>query len=84
MSGIATAIVGGSIVSGIIGSNASQGAANTQAAAADTASNNTLAATQQSNALQYQMYLQNLANQSPYMQGGLGGEPGSRPLPHSL
>ena len=70
MSGIATAIVGGSIVSGIIGSNASQGAANTQAAAADTASNNTLAATQQSNALQYQMYLQNLANQSPYMQGG--------------
>ena len=64
------AILGSSVFSGLMGANASQNAASTQAAAATQASQNALAATQNSNQLQYSMLQQGLQNSSPYMQGG--------------
>jgi hypothetical protein len=70
MSAIATAVVGGAVISGALSANAAQSAANTQAGAATQASNNSLAATQESNQLQWEMYQQSLVNQSPYMQTG--------------
>lgn len=70
MSAVATAIVGGSVISGIMGSNAAQGAASTQAGAADRASQAQLQATRESNAMQWQMYQQQMANSSPYMRTG--------------
>lgn len=70
MSGVITAVVGTSLVSGMMASDAAQSAADTQAGAATSASNAQLAATQQSNALQYQMYLQQMQNQAPAMKGG--------------
>src|ERR1035437_8761995 len=70
MSGAITATVGASIVGGIIASDASKSAAQTQAGAATQASNNSLAATQQSLAMQQGMFNQNQANQQPYMQAG--------------
>lgn len=82
-----TAVVGGSIASGLIGANAARGAASTQADAAANASAQQLQAAREANQMQWNMYQQNLANQSPYMQtgqtalaalsGGLGlGAPG--------
>ena len=71
MSGTMLAVgVAGAVVSGAIAANASSSAANTQADAARAASNNTLTATQQTNAMQQGFFNQNQANQSPYMQTG--------------
>jgi len=84
--GMAAAIVGagalgvaGSVASGVIGANAAQSAASTQAAAADTASNNTLA-----------MFNKTQANLAPFvgagtnaltqMQNLTGTNPGGNPL----
>ena len=64
------AMLGGSVLSGIMGMGAAGNAASTQAAAANQASQNQLTATNNSNALQYQMLQQSLQNSSPYMQGG--------------
>ena len=64
------AMLGGSVLSGVMGMSASGNAASTQAAAANQASQNQLTATNNSNALQYQMLQQSLQNSSPYMQGG--------------
>lgn len=73
MSGIATAVVAGSVISGVIGSSAASSAADTQAQAATNAANAQLQATNNSNAMQWQMYQQGLVNQSPYLQGGQEG-----------
>jgi hypothetical protein len=70
---VAAAAIGGSVVTGILGSQAAGDAASTQANAATQASNNTLQAQREANQLQWQMYQQQLANQSPYMQGGQMG-----------
>jgi len=55
----ATAIVGGAVISGVMGANAAQGAASTQAAASDRATQ-----------AQLQMYNQTQANLKPYMGQG--------------
>lgn len=64
------ASVGGAVVGGLMSSDASRSAANTQADAARQASDAQLQATRESNQLQWQMYQQNLTNQSPFLQGG--------------
>jgi hypothetical protein len=68
MSAVATAIVGGAVISGVVASNAAQSAASTQAGAATTAAGYQLQATQETNALNWDIYQQNLANISPYLQ----------------
>ena len=71
MSGwVAGAVVVGGVASAAIGASAAQSAADTQAAAAQNAAQASLQATNNSNALQWEMYQQQLINQSPYMQGG--------------
>ena len=65
-----TAMVGGSILSGVMGSNAAQSAANTQAAAGRDASAAQLQATRESNAMQQGMYDKNVARQQPWVQQG--------------
>lgn len=71
------AIVGGAAIAGgaslagsMISSSAASDAAGQQAQAATNAANAQLSSTQQTNALQYQMYLQNLMNQAPSLQAG--------------
>lgn len=59
MSGVATAVVGGSLVSSYIGANASQNAANTEANAAEGAT-----------AAQLAMFNQEQANEKPYLNAG--------------
>lgn len=73
MSGIATAIVGSAIIGGVVSSNASKKAGDTQLKAAETASDTSLQAAREANALQWQMYQQANATMSPYMQGGQMG-----------
>lgn len=74
MSGwVAGAVVVGGVAGAAISANAAQGAANTQANAATNAADASLQATNNSNALQWQMYQQQMANQSPYMAGGQEG-----------
>ena len=74
MSGwVAGAAVAGSVISGVMSSDASRRASDTQAAAATQASNNQLQATQAANQMQWAMMQQNMVNQSPYMQGGQMG-----------
>jgi hypothetical protein len=65
-----TAMVGGSIVSGLMGSNAAHDAASTQAAAGDRASQAQLTAARESNAMQQKMYDENVKRQDPYLQAG--------------
>jgi hypothetical protein len=65
-----TAMVGGSLVSGLMGANAAQGAANTQAAAGRDASAAQLQATRETNAMQQAMFDKTQANQQPYLQAG--------------
>ena len=67
---VIAATIGGSIVSGVMGSNASKSAADTQAGAARDASATSLAATRETNKLNWDIYQQNLANQSPYLVSG--------------
>jgi hypothetical protein len=61
----------GAVGGALIGANASQSAANTQAGAAAAASNNDLQINRENNALQKQIYDQNVALQEPFRQSGL-------------
>ncbi len=65
------ASIGGQLLGGIMGADAAQGAADTQAAAANAASQNTLTASRESNALQKQIYDENVARQAPFLQTGV-------------
>lgn len=65
-----TAVVGGSIVSGIMGAGAARDAASTQAGAAREAAAAQLQASREANDLQWRMYQQSMQNQSPYLQAG--------------
>lgn len=67
---VIAATVGGSLVSGLMSSSASKSAASTQAKAAQQASDTQLTASREANALQWQMYQQNLANNQPGLQAG--------------
>ena len=67
-----SAMVGGSILTGVMGANASHDAASTQAGAARDASAAQLQATRETNAQQLDMYNQNVVRQQPYVQAGLG------------
>ena len=64
------AAVGGSVIGGAMQANAAKGAAKTQAQAAQQASDTQLQAARESNALQWAMYQQQLANNQPYQRGG--------------
>ena len=66
------ASVGGSLLTGMMGADASRSAASTQAGAARDASAAQLQATRETNAQQLDMYNQNVARQQPYVQAGLG------------
>lgn len=66
MSWVAAAVAGAAVIGGV----ASNAAANKQAGAAKNASDAQLQATEDTNNLQYQMYLQNLQNEKPYQQSG--------------
>lgn len=65
-----TAMVGGSVVSGLIGASAARSGASMQADAASQASANQLQATRESNAMQQKMYDENVKRQDPYLQAG--------------
>ena len=65
---VAGAAVG--LVGSVMSSNAAQGAADTQSAAATQASNNTLTATRETNAMLQNQYNQNQYNQSPWLSTG--------------
>jgi hypothetical protein len=62
-----------SIVGGIMSSNAAGDAADSQSAAAANAAASQLQAAREANRLQWGMYQQGMANQSPYLQGGQMG-----------
>ena len=71
MSGVALAVgIGGAVISGSMAADAAQNAAQIQGRAATTASNNTLTATRETNAMVQNQFNQNQQNQSPYMQSG--------------
>ena len=61
---------GTAVVGAVAGANAASSAANTQADAAKNASQASLTATQQTNAMQQGMYNQGQYNQSPFLQSG--------------
>lgn len=65
-----TAMVGGSVVSGLIGAGAARSAASTQADAAANASAAQLQAARESNAMQQKMYDESVKRQDPYLQAG--------------
>ena len=68
-----TAVMGGvSLLNGVMGSNAASSAASSQSAAAQAASASQLQATRETNAMQKDMYDQNVARQQPYVNAGLG------------
>lgn len=66
-----TAMVGGSVITGLMGANAARGAADTQAGAARDAAAAQLQASREANALQKQMYEENVARQQPFVQAGM-------------
>lgn len=70
MSWVAAAVVGSAVVGGALSSDASRRAGNQQADAARQASDASLQASREANALQSQMYQQQLVNQAPGMQAG--------------
>ena len=70
MSGAITAGVVVGVVGAAASANAASSAANTQSDAAKAASQNTLTATQQTNAMQQGFFNQAQANQSPFLQSG--------------
>lgn len=67
---VGAAVIGGSVISGLMGSNAASSAASTQANAANSAAAQQLQASREANAQQWKMYQQNMANQSPYLSTG--------------
>lgn len=67
---VGAAVIGGAVISGAMGSSAARSAASTQADAANNAAAQQLQASREANALQWRMYQQNMANQSPYLQAG--------------
>lgn len=68
MSGVTGAVIGSAVIGGVVQSSSARRAASTQAGAATEASQSTLQATRETNALQYLLYQQQLANVSPFMQ----------------
>lgn len=70
MSGIATAVAGGSLISGFLGSQAAGNAANTQAQAGTYAAQLQQQTAQQQMAQQLAMYQQNVARQQPWVTSG--------------
>lgn len=64
------AMIGASLLGGALQSNAARKAGETQAAAGREAAAAQLQAGREANQLQWQMYQQNLANQTPYLTGG--------------
>lgn len=64
------AIIGGSLIGGLAQRDAARRAGNIQADAARQAAQTQLQATREANQLNWAMYQQALANQSPYMRGG--------------
>lgn len=68
--GVVSAVVGTSLVGAKVASDAQGRAAKKQAAAAQHATDATVQAGRESNALNWAMYQQNLANQQPYQRGG--------------
>jgi len=64
------AILGSSLISGLMGQSAAKKAASTQAQAATEAAKMGLQGTREANALQWAMYQQALQNQAPFLRGG--------------
>lgn len=62
--------IGTSLVGGLIGGDASEDAANTQAAAADRTSENALLATRETNALNEKIYREQIERQKPWLEAG--------------
>ncbi len=67
---VSAMVVGGSVLSGVMGANAARSAASAQSDAATRASDAQLAATRESNAMQQKMYDEKVARQDPYLQAG--------------
>jgi hypothetical protein len=65
---VVAAVIGGAVVSAGVGAAASSSAAGKEASAAENAANTTLEATQETNQLNWDIYMQNEANLSPQMQ----------------
>lgn len=65
-----TAMVGGSLVSGLMGASSARQGASMQADAANNAAAAQLQATRESNAMQQKMYDENVKRQDPYLQAG--------------
>jgi len=70
MSAVATAIIGGSVITGYMGSKAANGAAQTQANAANNAAQLQKKTTEEQLAQQKQMYDQNVARMQPWVTSG--------------
>lgn len=70
MSAIATAVIGAAVVGAAVSSDASRHAANVQSDAANKASDSTLQATRETNALNENIYNQNNQNQAPWLKSG--------------
>ncbi len=73
MCNVGAAMIGAAVVGGVASYAGSTSAAKTQSDAASSAAQAQLQATNNANQLQYTMYQQNMANQSPYLQGGQMG-----------
>jgi len=67
-----TAMAGATVVSGLMGANASRSAASQQADAATAAAQSQLAATRETNAQQQAQYQQNVERMAPYTGAGVG------------
>ena len=65
-----TAMVGGSVLTGLMGASSARQGASMQADAATNAANAQLQATRESNAMQQKMYDENVKRQDPYLQAG--------------
>jgi len=68
--GVSAAVVGGSVISGMMGASAATSAANTQAQASQQAAQLQAQTTAATNAQQLAMYNQNVARQQPFVETG--------------
>lgn len=66
----AVAVGGASLLGGVLANQSARKAGDVQAAAAQDAAAKQLQATQESNALQWNMFQQGIQNQAPFLQGG--------------
>ena len=74
MAWVAVAVVGGSVISGVLGSNAAQSAADTQAAASGNAAAAQLQASRESIAAQKEAFDKQVELQAPFREAGLKGQ----------